>query len=368
MQLEILQENFSKALLTATRFVSTRAQLPVLGNIYLKTEKNKLLICSTNLEISVAISIGAKIKEEGIITVPGRILSELVTNLNPGPLTLKAEKEILEISSSGFSANISGMNAADFPEIPKDSGKPSFSFPNEVFLQGISQISFAASIDETRPVLTGVLFIFKKDGIVLVATDGFRLSQKRLPLKGVAKERKMILPKNTLIELSRLVTDADEAISFREEENQAIFIFEGTVLSSRILEGEFPDFEKIIPKETKIKVSLDKEDLLRAVKLASVFAKDSANIVRFSLKKDSLLVSAESQLSGKQEGEIEAKTEGLSGEFEIAFNYRFLEEFLHAVKGEDVIIGLSSENSPGVFRDPGDPGFLHLIMPVRVQV
>jgi len=369
MKLETLQENFSRALSVASRFASAKAQLPVLGNIYLSANTNKLLICSTNLEVSVAIAIGAKVVTGGEITIPSRVISELITNLTPGPITLTSEKEVLEISSSNFSSSISGMNAADFPKVPESLGKNPFSIPKDVLLQALSQVSFAASVDETRPVLTGVLFLFKKGGVTLVATDGFRLSQKKLALKTFEKEKNMILPKGALLELSRL-TNEDEDISFsvREEDNQVVFGVGDIVLTTRVLDGEFPDFEKIIPKETRVRVSVDKEDFLRGVKLASVFARDSANIVRLSLKKDGVFIQAESQMAGRGESVIEAKIEGsTTNGFEITFNYRFLEEFLHAVPGEDVSIGLSSENSPGVFTDPSDPNFLHLIMPVRVQ-
>ncbi|OGM15811.1 DNA polymerase III subunit beta [Candidatus Woesebacteria bacterium RBG_19FT_COMBO_42_9] len=370
MKLEVLQENFSRALSTASRFASSRAQLPVLGNIYLSAKKNKLLVCSTNLEVSVAISIGAKVSSEGEITIPSRVISELVVNFTPGAIMLNSEKEILEISSSNTNSSVSGMNAVDFPEVPQSLGKTSYSFPKEALLQALSQVVFAASTDETRPILTGVLFLFKKGGLSLVATDGFRLSQKKLQDAGFHQEKKVILPKSALSELARIgIEEQDLKLSFREEDNQVVFGVGDTILSTRILEGDFPEFEKIIPKETNIKVSLDKDDLLRAVKLASVFARDSANIVRFSLKKDGVVIAAESQMAGRQESQVEAKVEGLpTGGFEISFNYRFLEEFLHAVSGGDVNIGLSNENAPGVFTDPSDVNFLHLIMPVRVQV
>jgi len=369
MKVQILQENFSKALSVASRFASSKAQLPVLGNIYLSAQKNRLQIISTNLEISVATSIGAQVEKPGEITVPARVISELVSNLNPGALRIEAEKEQLKITSANFSSSISGMNASDFPEVPKALGREVLPLPKEELLKAISQVAFSASIDETRPILTGVLFIFKKGGVVLVSTDGFRLSQKKLGLKGFEKEKKVILPRSVLSEVARLAEEENLSFSFENEGNQVIFGLGDTILSSRTLEGEFPDFERIIPKASVIKVALDKEDLLRSVKLASVFARDSANIVNFGVKKNSVTVSAESQLAGSQESEIEARVEGGAPAvgFEIAFNYRFLEEFLHAAYGEEVNIALSNASAPAVFTDPSDNDFLHLIMPVRIQ-
>lgn len=370
MQLEVLQENFSKALSITSRFANPKAQLPVLGNIYLSGSNNRLLICSTNLEISIATSVGAKVKEAGEITIPGRVMNEVVSNLAPGVINLLSEKETLEISSQNFSSRILGMNAADFPKIPQSLGKNAFSFPRVEFLQCLSQVVFCASVDETRPVLTGVLFLFKKAGVTLVATDGFRLSQKKLKQKGFEKEKNIILPKSALVELSRLVNDEDEiSIAIREEDNQVVFGVGDTILTTRVLEGDFPDFEKIIPKEETVKIALDKEELLRGVRLAAVFARDSANIVKVKAVKGEIGLVAESQLAGSQENKVEAKIEGSlpEGGFEISFNFRFLEEFLHAASGDEVDISLSSPSAPGVFTDPSDPDFLHLIMPVRVQ-
>lgn len=244
----------------------------------------------------------------------------------------------------------------------------------EAFLKALSQVIFASSVDETRPILTGILFIFQKDLLTLVATDGFRLSQKRLPLNGKRKikEQKIILPKGALTELSRFSKEYENfSLDFREKDNQVVFGFPDVVFSSRVLEGEFPNFERIIPKSSQIKINSDKEELLKAVKLASVFARDSANIVKVSVTEDGVRIYAESSRSGSQETEVDAKVESQidikEKEFEIAFNFRFLEEFLHVVEGEEVQVEFSGTTSPGVFRDPKDKNYLHLIMPVRIQ-
>ncbi len=371
MKLTILQENFSKVLNNAQRFTSNRAQLPILGNIHLLAEKTKLIVSSTNLEISLSTSVGAKVEKEGEITIPSKTISEVINNLAPGPIQLEEEKEQLKITTPSFKSTLSGMNASDFPKIPKSlKEKTTNTFPKEVFLEAVSQVSFASSIDETRPILTGVLVLFKKDSLVLVATDGFRLSQKRISLEKAPEEGEVVIPKNILIEVVRMGVEAEKIeFSLNKKENQVIFGLDEAVLSSRILEGEFPNFEKIIPKEGAIKIILDKEELLRGVKLASVFARENANIVKFLVKKDTLTVFAESASSGKQETEIEAKVEAdvKLNDFEIAFNYRFLEEFLHSVKGEEIKIELNDASSPGVFTDTKDTNYLHLIMPVRVQ-
>lgn len=370
MKLQILQEDFSKVISIASRFTSPKAQLPILGNILLSSSGTKLSVAATNLEVSISISIGAQVEKEGEITIPARVISDLVSNLPSGQTSLEAKKEQLKISAQGFSSLISGMNTGDFPSVPSSLAKEVVKLPKEDFITALSQVSFAASVDETRPVLTGVLFIFQPSGLTLVATDGFRLSQKKIPLKAVKEKKRVILPRLALSEIPRLSGDEENiSFSFRDKDNQVVFGLSKAILSSRILEGEFPNFEKIIPKESNYKINLDKEELLRAVKLASVFARDSANVVKFKAKKGVVEISAESPHTGRQETQVDAKVEGVTEKkpFSISFNYRFLEDLLNAVEGDEVQINFSGPSAPGVFTDPKDKSFLHLIMPVRIQ-
>jgi DNA polymerase-3 subunit beta len=375
MKLQVLQKNLSHALNITSRFASAKAQLPILTNLLFQTKKNKLVISATNLETSISLSLGARIKEEGSITIPSQTIASLVSNLNPGQIDLESKKEKLKISSAGFKSTLSGINPADFPTVSNTIGKNALQIQTGAFLQGLSKVLFAVSTDETRPVLTGVLIIIKKDILVLVSTDGFRLSQKKIKLKGNSKNyegKTMIIPKNTLTELSRIKGDSEVInFSYKKDESQVIFGIADAILSSRIIEGEFPDFERIIPKESGIKVNVDKEDFLQAVKLASVFAKDSANMVKVAVKKDAILVSAESKLAGSQEMKVDAKVKiGESGEKEeltIAFNYRFLIDFLNSVESADVGMEFSGPNAPALFIDSKDDDFLHIIMPVKLQ-
>lgn len=369
MKLQILQENLDKAISTASRFASPKAQLPVLGNVLITTQKSKIFVSATNLEISVSVGVGAKIEEEGEISIPAKVIAELVSNLPKDTIVLLSEKEQLKVSASGFSSTVLGMDATDFPKIPNSISKSdSVSIPKKDLIDSLSQVSFSASLDETRPVLTGVLFIWGEKNLTLVATDGFRLSKKKLKLDGVEKESRQILPKSILSEVARSAggEGTDILFSLQEKDKQIIFGIEETVLTSRLLEGDYPDFEKIIPKNTPIKILVDKEDFLRAVKLASIFARDAANVVKIKVLKESLKVVAESGQSGSQETKIDAKVEGLTPDFEISFNYRFLEDFVHSVKGEEVKMEFSTTTTAGIFTDSSDPNYLHLIMPVRV--
>lgn len=370
MKLKVLQESLSESLHTALRFTSSRAQLPVLGNIYMSSEKNKLIVSATNLEMSFTTSVGSQVEKEGKITVPGRVIVDLVTNLNPGTLNIEADKERLIISGEENKFNVSGMNVSDFPAIPQTIGKSYVELSNQDLVNALSKVLFAVSGDETRPILTGVLLIFKDKEVHFIATDGFRLSRKKIKVKEVfKKEEKVIIPKNVLGELVRLAKSEDIKLEIKKDDKQVVFAFEKAVLASRTIEGEFPDFERIIPKTSSIKIEVDREDFLRAVKLISVFARDSGNVEKIKVIKGALELSAESQLSGSGEEKINAKISGdnTGSDITIAFNFRFLEELLTSVGGETIEIRLTDANSPGVFIDPKEPDYLHLIMPVRIQ-
>ena len=372
MRVNVLQENFSTALATAVRFTSTKAQLPVLSNILLSAEKSSMVVSSTNLENSISISVGASVKNEGKITVPAKTISDLVLNLPKGNLLLDVEKEILTIKTESFSSVVTGINASDFPSIPSQIAKNHFNASSEDFISSLSSVLFSVSSDETRPVLTGVLMIFEESGITFVATDGFRLSKKQTKIKTGYSGERMILPKNSLVEFSRLAAGSDTfSFDVDKANNQMVFAVDGKVLSSRVIEGTYPDFEKIIPKSSSVKISVDKEDFLRSVKLASVFARDAANVVKIKVQPKSIKMLAESSQGGSQENEIEAKVDfgGSDSESDllIAFNFKFLEEIANTLRGESIDIGLTDANSPGVFRDPNDDEYLHLIMPVRLS-
>lgn len=368
MKAKVLQENLSKALSQASRFVNPHAQLPILGNILLEAQKTKLLILSTNLEMSLSTSIGAKVEKEGKVGVPARTIVELISNLPKGTVDLSEEKEQLKIQGEGFTGTLAGMNTNDFPAIPQGFEKGEIlELPKEELLESLSKVLFAVSLDETRPILTGVLFIIGDNTLTLVASDGFRLSQKSIPTK-IKGSAKVVLPKGALGELTKIAAATTSlSLQIRDTANQVVFGIgkEDAFLSSRIIEGDFPNFEKIIPKVTNTKIVAGKEDLLRAVKIASVFAKDQGNIIRLKAKEGSLEIEAESASVGNQKTKLDARVEGPS--IDISYNWRFIEELLNVVEGESVEISLVDSNSPGIFKDPKDPNFLHLIMPVKVQ-
>jgi len=366
MKLTILQNEFAKSLNLVSRFVSSRAQLPILGNIKLEATKNRLLVMATNLENSIAVAIGAKVLRPGELAVPAKAISELIGGLGPGTISLTANKEQLEIESDNFKGKVLGVNTSDFPFVPVKLPPKSMKIEQSIFKGALERTLFAVSSDDTRPVLTGILFMLEKNKLVLASSDGFRLSQVEMDLVKNSLTERLIIPKNALVESGRAFEKENGQIDFLfDKENSQVILGAGdTVLTSRVIEGEFPDFTKIIPSSFRVTVNLEREELLRAVKTSSVFARDSGNIIRLKVENGGMRISSESAKTGSQEAFTEGKIDGDEG-LEISFNYRFIEEFLNVASGSEVEIKFNDTTSPGVFLDPKSKNFLHLIMPVR---
>jgi len=369
MKLIVLQENLSKAVGIAEKFTSTKTQLPILANICLKTEKERLKIQATNLEVGLSLWLGAQIKNKGEITIPARVFSEFINSLPKEKVHLELKDKILTVSCGSFSADFTGISAEEFPPLPTvGEKKPELNLPFSLFLPAMEKVCFAAAHDEGRPVLTGVKLEPKEKKLVLVATDGYRLSIQEIEKGKMEIPSALIIPARSLLEILRLASGSEEeeiGLSFTEKGNQIIFSLLDTEIVTRLIEGEFPEYQKIIPDSFSTQVKLEKEAFLRALKVAAIFARDSANIVRFKIEENSLTISANSPQIGKNKTKIEAGVRGK--ESRIAFNVRFLLEFLSKISEEEIIFEMSNSLNPGVFKIAKDPSYLHIIMPVRVQ-
>lgn len=370
MKITVLQENLKDAVNLTSRFTSPKAQLPILGNILLKAEKTKLILSSTNLEISVKTSISAKIEDEGEITVNGKTLNDLISNLSTGSIEVQSNQEQLKITSNKFKSNLLGSNSSDFPILPSDISKNFITLSASDFISSLTKVLFAVSSDETRPILTGVLFVFKNKHLYLVATDGFRLSEVKLKNEVDISNLKIIIPKTVLYEISKIGSEAkDIVMSYQKESNQIIFTIGETTLSSRVIEGDFPDYEKIIPTNQIATINVDKQELEKSIKLASVFARDSGKIIKLKVKKEELIIAAESSASGNQEMNLEIGSEDIEEdkEIDIMFNYSFIEDVLKVIEDDEVKIIFASDNKASKFLDSKSPNFLHIIMPIKTN-
>ena len=369
MKVEILQEKLVKGVGLVSRVVSSRPQIPILGNILVVADSLGLHLSGGDGEIFVKTTVGAKVIKDGSICLPARTFSELVSSLGPGKIELSSEKNNLSIVSDSFKGRMNGQDASEFPRSDQDKESSTLKMGTEAVKSSFSKVVFSAALDTSRPALAGVLFRKTPKGLQLVATDAFRLSLVNLNLE--TKEfTDLIVPAKVLSEVLRMQADLkDDSVKIVLSPSQIGFKFEGGEIFSRVIAGNYPAFEKIIPKESQLQVIVSKNSLEKAVKTAAIFARDSSNIIRIKLKPElELLTVLSSSPTGEQEQELPAKLEGKLGEeLSVAFNYRYFLDLLSNTSSEEIVMELNGPLSAAVFRLPNDPGFLHLIMPVRVQ-
>jgi len=372
MKVTVLKENLHQAVNTVSRFIATKAQLPVLGNVLITADK-QLKLSATNLETGINYWIGAKIDKEGSISIPARLFAEFVASLPPEKVELEIVDNSLFLKSGGFQASFIGIGTNEFPIVPTNQSQPKIALACQNLAKIFSQVIFAAAQDESRPVLGGILLKIKDGELVAVATDGYRLSLKKIKeIKGVEKieefKNGLLIPAKTLTEIGRLIDEKKSetlGMTITPESNQVIFSLNEAEVVSRLIEGDFPDYEKIIPTGNTTKVTFEKEEFLRAVKMASLFARESANIIKLDINSKTVKIMANAPQLGDNISEIVAKTEG--EETKIAFNAKYLLDFLAVAGSETITLKASGPLNPGVFTVGSDNTYLHIIMPVRVQ-
>lgn len=366
MKLNILQQDLWPALQAVSRSCGVRSQLPVLGNILLQTEEGRLKLSATNLEIGVVKTVKADVVEEGEITVPAKTFVEMIGNLSTENLEISSTADQISIITPTFSSQMNGISANEFPTIPL-TGKQSISIDPKILAKALPQIVFASAAEDGRPVLTGILTEIKDKKMQLVATDGYRLAHKSMDVAETAAF-KALVPRKTFEEIVRLISEeeADQVeIATSDDQNQIIFKFGGTVVSSRLIEGNFPSWEKIIPTDIKARVIIDRGEVLKAVKLASVFARSEANIVKIQNLADKLVLTSEAKELGSQKKEVDAKSEG--EEIKIAFNAKFLQDALGAFSASQATLEFSGNLSAAAIKPIGEEGLQYIIMPVNLS-
>jgi DNA polymerase-3 subunit beta len=376
MKILVLQENLSKALNYVNRAVSNRPNIPILSNCLIEAEKDKLKLSATNLEIGISTWIGADISDQGKVTVSAKLLSEFINSLKPGKVTLGISEQLFEVNFVDNKAEFFIIPAEDFPKVPQSEGDYLLEVGALDFADAISKTAFAAGTDESRPVLTGVLLTAKEKLLTLVGVDGFRLSKKEIKLENAVKgeDVKEIIPAKSLIEVEKLIHEvADKKdmvqIYYLGTKNQILFKFNNLEFSTRLIEGEFPDYQKIIPTESVIKFTVPREDLSNVIKIASIFARNViGNKTRFKVDSEEKLLSLSASVVdvGKNESKVELKE--IRGEsLETGFNIRYLNEMITAIKAKEITFQSNGATAPGVFLDSEDPDFIHIIMPMRLD-
>jgi DNA polymerase-3 subunit beta len=376
MKLSCLQENLDRGLGVVGRAVATRTTLPITNNVLLATEQSRLKLAATNLEMAISCWVGAKVEEEGAITVPARLLSDFISSLpsEKVDISLSPQTKTLGLKCARFEARISGIDAKDFPPIPKVEAGITTKVEVEALRQGIAQVVFAAATEESRPVLTGIDAKFEGDLLTLAAADGFRLAVYKLPLaEAVSHETEVIIPARTLAELNRLIAEQEEAVeaTINPDKGQALFKLKNIELVSQLIQGTFPNYAQLIPKSYTTRAVISVADFLRATKTASIFARDGSGIIRLVVTPGGettpgkVVVSARSEEIGDDVGDIDAVVEG--EEAKIAFNGKYLTDVLSVLHEAQVALETTSPSSPGVVRPVGVENYIHVVMPMFVQ-
>ena len=385
MKVSCQQEQLARGLSVVGRAVSTKTTLPVLNNILLATdmtgEGGRLKLAATNLEISVTVWVPCQIQEEGDVTVPARLLTEFVSSLasegksNDITLNLDSQTLTLHIKSGRNEANVKGIASEDFPSLPSVSNPANtINIESGVFKGAINQVAFATSTDETRPVLTGIFASFQGDKVTLAAADSFRLAVRTANLASTVNQAfSVILPGRAMAEFARIIADDDSLveISVTANKSQALFKTDSVNFTSSLIEGNFPNFQAIIPKAYQTRAVLETSSLAQAVKRAGIFAKDSGgNIVRLSvapgedLTPGSLLLTANAAEVGDNRNEIDATVDGQNAQ--IAFNAKYMGDVLNVITTGQVALELQTASNPGVIKPVGVDDYVHVIMPMHL--
>ena len=381
MKITCLQENLSRGLAVVGRAVANRATLPVIHNVLLSVDQSMLKLSATNLEIAMTTWVGAKIEEEGSITVPARLLSEFVNSLPNDPINLQLDEGsgLLEISSGSSKAHINITDASEFPPIPTVDDGIAAEVDPLVLRSAITRVAFAAATEESRPVLTGVELKLDESKFTMAAADGFRLAVHHgALLKPVPEEMSVIIPARTMNELNRLISDREEPVEIlmTPAKGQVMFRIRGSdtvEIVSQLLQGTFPNYEQLIPQSYTTRAVMDLPTVLRAARTASIFARDGSNIIRMHLmpaeadtEPPKVEISARSEEVGDNEDTVALdEIEGEEGK--IAFNSRYLLDVLSVLEKGKIALETTTSSSPGVFKPTDSDDYIHVVMPMFVQ-
>lgn len=354
-----------KKLLTAVRIVerviSRNVSLPILNAVLFKTENNRVKVSATNLEIGINYWIGAKIDESGEVAIPAKIFSDFLSNISDEKITLKVIKNVVTIDSENYKTQILGMETKDFPIIPKLKKEPSFSINSQVLKTVLASVIESTAVTETRPELSGIFINTKDDSGEFAATDSFRLSEKITKLKG-GNNKPFILPRNTAMEIIRTMEGLDEEINFVISENQMLVYGEDFEIISRLVDGHYPDYKRVIPDKFISLARINKNDFEKNIRMASVFSSTISDI-KLKVDKNTLEIKAKNS----DRGEIAASVacEIKSKPFEISVNYRYLLDGLKIMPTENVILEFTGDGSPLVIRGENQKDQTYVIMPLR---
>lgn len=370
MQFTCLTENLVKGLSTVSKAIPLKHSLPILTNVLITAQDGRVRLSGTNLDTVITLYLGSSVDADGAITVPAKLLHEYVSNITAEQVTLNLDNSPqLNVNAGKTKSKFNVVSAEDYPPLPDfESTSGVIEVDPKDFSNAVSQVSFSVALDESRPVFSGIYMIYRDGKLVLVGSDGFRLSEKVIAAEGNVDALESILPAKTLVEISRIFSSCDEKIKIflNGDENLCVFECEETVVASRLIEGSYPDYTAIIPKEFSVSAKLSGEALTEAAKLTNVFAKTSNNLLKMIFRPDGILeLSSNDQELGDSVHEVEVSVEGLEEPFEVLFNARYLLDFLNNNKVELLSFGATDPKSPCLIKGEGDETYLHIMAPMH---
>lgn len=362
MKLQVTQENLSKALNTVARVANTRGTLPILANVLVKTTNNRLSIAATNLDIAITQYCGAKVKEEGSITIPARLMQDFISSLPPSVINLELDDNKLHITTDQYQSVVNGVASEEFPVMPAIEDGKELAIPGPDLKRALQQVVFAASTDEARPVLTGV-YMHDIDGVLhLAATDSYRLAAKSAGKANSSIE--LLIPVSAMQDVLRIVNDFTDSVQVVYNEQQVLFKAGDVELVARLIEGKYPDYQKLLPKKFANTARVKRADLVNITKVSSLFARESAGSIKIATDEDKGILSIRSIAS--QVGENTASANGtISGSGEITINSRYLLDALNAFHSEEINFSFNGKLEAVVLSDPSEKDYTHLIMPLK---
>ncbi len=362
MKLQVTQENLAKALGSVARVANGRNTLPILSNVMLTTVGNRLSIAATNLDIAITHYIGSKVATEGAITVPARLTQDFVSSLPSGVIELSLEDHRLHISTDKYQSVINGVSAEEFPVMPAISDGKTWSVASRILKRGLQQTIVAASTDEARPTLTGMFFHTFEGYLYMVATDSYRLAERKL--MKTTNDISLLVPASAAQDLLRLIVDDEGVVEVTHDDQQVLFRVGDVELVARLIEGKYPDYRKLIPEKFATTALIDRSEFVNVTKVSSLFARESAGSVTIHVDSEKQEISIRSVASQLGENTASAAAK-IVGNGDITLNSRYLLDALHAMSGDEVNFCFNGKLEPSELLDPKAKDYVHIIMPLK---
>jgi len=371
MEFEVVKENFAKALSVVNKAISAKASLPILSNVLISQDNKRLKIVATDLDKSIITWVGAKITGDASTTIPAKPLLGFVSSLNDEKITGKIEKDTLKLKTNTTEASFNGVSSKDFPTLDYELSDNYFEIPTGVLKRAVEETYFSASTDDSKPAWTGILFNVVDKNLHIVALDGYRLSKKEVLIDTGIKNfkgnfTKVIIPAKNLLEVVRLASNEETIkIDIQDKRSVALFYVEDILFVSKVLDGDFPDYNAAIPKDIVVEFEVSAETLANALKLASVFAQEQ-NAIRLSIKAKDSVVTVLSDNVELGANKLDISVDSVKGDdLDIAFNAKYILDYLTNVPSDTLIIKCSGQSSPAVFIPKGREDYIHVAVPLN---